>query len=234
LSSSGLTGDFTVATFTGADVTKPAGAVLSQNPAGGAKISQGGTVAVTVNPDEATMPRLVPAPGAGETYSAYLARLQDLGLVGSSTVLTGDTLDPTKGPNEVVRVNPQPGTRVQNGSTVATQVNPPDAAPAPGAAPGSSPAIHSINLTPLQVASPCNVFPFGVPCWVVGALGSASVSGQCPNFSQGLPFGQAVTVDGCVFDPAVSIYKPVMLWASFIGLAWLLFNVATNRGGGDD
>jgi len=216
-----------------ADITKPADAVVSTSPAPGSVVQSGSTVTVTANPGAGTMPKVVPAPTATETYGAYVDRLQLDGLLGTRVVLTDATLDPTRGPGVVTSTTPASGTRVAPGTTVTVRVNP-DSAP-PVASPRTLPALPAINLAPLKAPQVCTTFPFGVPCWVTGALGGFGGSGQCPSFD--VPFtgfgGSDMTVDLCVMQPAVDIFRSLFLIVALLGGAWLFMRAAMGFGGGD-
>jgi hypothetical protein len=226
-------------TFPQTDLEKPADAVLTLNPAGGAAVDTGTSVTVTTNPPPSEYPRMVPSPAAGETYSAYIARLQSLDLVGSVTVLSEANTDTSKGPDEVVRVRPVPGSAVAPGSTVTIEANPSTAPAAGGPTPGpwGVPAIPSLNLEPLSQVTPCTVFPFGVPCWIVGALGGFGGSSNCPSWAfPETSFGGSFPIDLCILNPAVAIFRPLALVVAMFGLAWLFMGAAMGFGGkgGDD
>ena len=238
----GLLTNHVVLSFNGADVTKPANAVISTDPAGGATVEAGSTVTVETNPDTAAMPVAVPAPELGETYATYTARLAELGHTGTITRVDLDeaTMDPTKGPSAVTGTSPTTGTRIAPDAPIRVRVNPPTAPEldAPGLA---MPTIPSIDLSPLSMTTPCNSFPFGVPCWIVGALGGFSGAGNCPEIS--FPFSNTIfgdhdlELDGCVAEPMVAIIRPVIGIAAMLGLAWLFMGAAMGfggKGGSDD
>ncbi len=100
------------------------------------------------------------------------------------------------------------------------------------------PDVPAINFSPLQATSPCTTFPFGVPCWVVGALGGFGGSSNCPSWH--LPLtgfgGGDVPLDLCVMQPAVDIFRGLLLIACTLGLGWLFMGAAMGFGGkgGDD
>jgi len=238
ITSAGLVPARTTLTPAQADIEKPADSVVSTSPASGETADTDSTVTVTANPGTSTMPVLVPSIAAGQTYAQYLADLQARGLVGSSVVLSDALLDPTRGPNAAVRATPEPGTRVAPGTAVEVSTNP-ATAPTPGAGAGSMPDVPAINLEPLSQGTPCTTFPFGVPCWVVGALGGFSGSANCPSWD--FPLGgyfseDGLTLDLCVLQPAVDIFRPLLLVATFLGLGWLFMGAAMGFGGkgGDD
>lgn len=219
-----------VASTEGADLTKPAGAVLDISPAPGSRVDVQTDLAVTTNPD--VMPLVIPAPGSAETYDAYAARLQALGLLGQRVDLSESALDPDRGPNMAVRTSPAVGTRATPNTTVKVYTNP-DSASSPASGPGSwtAPAIPAVNLAPLNVPIGQR-FPFGVPDWILGALGGWDGGGNCPGFSW--PFhdqGTDLDVDFCDLEPAMQIVRPVILILSFLTLAWLFMGASLGFGG---
>jgi hypothetical protein len=82
LRDAGFTGTLTrvYASFDDADVTKPAGAVLSMAPTSGHWVASDGTVTITTNPLVDSMPVAVPAIQPDELYVDYAARVSALGL----------------------------------------------------------------------------------------------------------------------------------------------------------
>jgi hypothetical protein len=122
--------------------------------------------------------------------------------------------------------------------------NPDDAPaedPAPDPAPNSAPdplghpgpdSIPAVDFGPLSVDSGCTKFPFGVPCWVLGALGGWSGAGSCPSFEFPMPnmAGGDVPVDFCTLQPMVDVVRPVVAIGSLIGLAWLFMGAAMGFG----
>jgi hypothetical protein len=234
LQAGGFVGTITHVTLPadGADLTKPAGATVSTEPAPGTKTSPSTTIVVTTNPP--VLPVVVPAPDPGETADAYIARLQGLGLLGRAVVLPDDAPDPSVGPGEIVasRVSPRPGTRAAPGTTVTVTVNP-DTAPDPTPPDPPGPNPPGINLSPLRAASPCSVFPMGVPCWVVDAAQQLSASARAPVFHWTLPGrgsqgtkDATVTVDLSDWSTARDIVHPVLLLAFTIALGIGLFSMS--------
>ena len=116
---------------------QPAGDVIAQQPAAGAKVSAGGLVTLTVSsgPAGATVPDVV-----GEPVSTARRRLQEEGLrVEIARVAS------SKAVGTVIRQSPEAGTDVDDGSVVSLQV----AKPRPTAAPTT---IDVPRLTGLDVS----------------------------------------------------------------------------------
>jgi len=239
LDSAGFTGTRTTVTLdtAGADLTKPAGNVVTTSPAPGTVVRPETAVTVKVNPDP--LPVVVPDVLPGETAPGYTARLQTLGLLGRVVVLSDAAPDPSVGPAEVVgsRTFPRPGTREVPGTTVTVAVNPdtaPDATPKPAPTPDPvpdppGPDPPGINLGPLSAAQPCSVFPMGVPCWVVDAAQQLAATSTAPVFHWTLPggvYGGAVTVDLTSWATARDIVHPVLLLAFAIALGIGLFSMS--------
>jgi len=93
----------------------PAGVVISQVPAAGAKLSPGGTVAVVVS---AGPPRLAVPNVAGRSVSDARAALQAIGL----TPAVEDVVDATAAGGSVLKVQPDAGAQVARGATVTLSV----------------------------------------------------------------------------------------------------------------
>jgi hypothetical protein len=224
-------------TWETADIELAPDTVTKLAPVPSTEVETKSKVVVTTNPAEAEMPLLVPDIGAGETYADYIAKLAPA-WVPTQRELSPEFTDPHKGPGDVTRTAPEPGTRADPATTPAIDVfnNPTDAPPAAGT--WSAPAIPSIDLTPLSgVSIGCNSFPFGVFCWVAAGLTSWGAEGECPSFD--VPFTSEIrsstadlTFDTCTFEPAMEIIRPMLVILSFFGVAWLLSASAMGLGGG--
>lgn len=191
-----------------------------------------------------TTPMAEPAPGVEtvtvpgytgtQTWTEYQSSLADVGLKMQLEVLPDVAADVNSAPNAVLQTYPQPGSSVAKGSTIQVQAN-----PATLTQPGLSfpsedaPAPPGINMEPLKVPLG-QKFPFGVPGWIAGRLGGMGGGSNCPVFTHGLPFDRQLKLDGCTFDGARDIYRPVLVVASFIGLGWMFFGAAFGFGGGRD
>ena len=227
LTQAGHTGTVTVTTLTTAtaDLTKPAGAVVTTSPGANVTASSGATVTLTLNPDP--LPLAIPAPNPGETATAYVARLQQLGLVGQVTTLSDLATDPGFGPSEVVRTNPQPGTRVQNGTQVDVTANPTTAPPATGglsSSCGLTPPTTALNLSPITSLSLGTVFPFSMITVVSNALGDINVASGRPNFTV-TAFGNSVGDLSYLanFDGVFSAIRLALSFGLAIGAAMFLW-----------
>ena len=227
LTEAGHTGTVTetTASTAGADLTKPAGAVITTSPGATVKSAPGATVTLTLNPDP--LPLAVPAPTPGETATAYTQRLQQLGLVGRVTTLTDLATDPGFGPSEVVRTSPQPGTRVQTGTTVDVTVNPTTAPPATSGLSsdcGLTPPSTALNLGPISGLNLGTVFPFSMIPLVVNALGDINVASSRPNFTV-TAFGNQVGDLSYLanFDGVFSAIRLALSFGLTIGAAMFLW-----------
>lgn len=227
LTNAGSTGDVnvTTATFTGADLDKPAGAIITQSPGATVNTSATSTITLTKNPDP--LPVRIPAANPGETATAYTARLQQLGLVGQVTVLSDLATDPGFGPSEVVRTNPDPGTRVQTGTKVDVTANPTTAPPATGglsSSCGLTPPSTALNLGPITSLNLGTVFPFSLVTVVVNALGDINVASARPNFTV-TAFGNSVGDLSYLanFDGVFSAIRLALSFGLTIGAAMFLW-----------
>jgi hypothetical protein len=193
---------------------------------------------------------IIPQPTPNEVYTDYETQLQRVGIKTTPKVVTLDTTneDPTQGPNAVVQVSPAPGTAVQPSTEVTIEANP-DTAPA-GTVAGGAPGAPTIpGITVPSVATPCSVFPFGIPCWLGNQLSAfVSTSPQAPVFDIPLPNVVCSTDPNCRlhidlgnvfgFDTStvMGLVRPVLLAISLIGLVVWLGGMAmggsTGGGGG--
>jgi hypothetical protein len=197
--------------------------VLELKPAPKTHLETGTKVTVTTNPKESGMPLVVPHPESGETYSHYAARLNP-SLEPERYDLEAAFIDPAVGPNGVVNVSPESGTRLNPASkhVVKVATNPADVpAPAGGWTP---PAIPGIDMSPLSGFSPCGVFPFGLFCWVGEAFSQFNTTGVCPGFSApvadtGSDF--EVTLCGETSETIMDYLRPAILLAFTVGLGFL-------------
>jgi hypothetical protein len=197
-------------------------------------INKSALVPATIAPPDPTK-ILVLAPASHETFAQYQTRLAAEGLLGTITRsdLSDAQTDPARGPNEAVRTSPAAGTEVAPSTDVTVYTNP-DSAPDPagGSGPFGAPTIPAIDLSPLNVTAGCTTFPFGVPCWLSGAVGGFGGTGHCPVFDFPLPtYSKHIHVDLCTIQPAVDVVRPVFLIGSLLGLAWLFMGAAMGFGG---
>jgi hypothetical protein len=229
-------------TFATADVTKPADAVLGWTPTG-THVDTATSITVDTNPSTAAMPLLLPAPDARELYTAYAARLAALGLATvTRTDLSDAASDATRGPNEAVRTSPATGTRLLPATAVEVYTNPPGA-PSPPASPWfTPPTVPAVDFAPFAaIPSPCDVFPFGVPCWMASAIDQFAGSPVTPSFSFHFPYGGAgdnTTVNLVMFEPYMGAVRAVTGLTACMGILWLFYGLAfggvAGKGSKDD
>ena len=227
-----------------ADITEPADDVLELDPAKATEVEKGSTVKVTTNPGEEGMPVLVPSPGASETYSEYVAKLNPA-LSPHQHLLGELTYNPSYGPNAVTGTSPSAGTRVNPATSTSldVEVNPATAPNVSSNGGGwSPPAIDPVNLAPLSgLHVGCTSFPFGIFCWLKDGLTSWGPGGACPDLS--LPFvsfgnsaghfdGAELKSSTCGFEPAMEIIRPMLVVLACISLAAMFAYAALGIGGG--
>jgi hypothetical protein len=85
LAAAGFNGTFEYdpATLDGADLSQPAGAVITQPDTAGSTVSLASGLVFTVNPDP--LPVIWPSAETSETYDQYLSRLRAIGWLGTAT-----------------------------------------------------------------------------------------------------------------------------------------------------
>jgi hypothetical protein len=187
-----------------------------------------------------TIPPILP----NELTTHYVNRLQVAGFTAVVThTLTGDTIDLQLGPDAAVSVDPASGSQIAPATAVEVQGNP-DSAPAAGTGPAAptGPALPGIRIPGLR--TPCNVFPFGIPCWLVNQVSPLEGAAVAPVWSVSYPAvigGGSMTIDlahpfGADMNGFMSIFRGVLLVLSFVGLIMWLGGMAlggsTGGGGG--
>jgi hypothetical protein len=229
--------------FQGAYVDKPGSAVIRWSPGPGVEVGTGTVITVVTNPDPELMPLVMPElpEDPNETYQHYVELVEAAGFP-SPAIVVNPTANPGFGPSAVTGAQPQPGSRVdpQSNPTATVNVNPADAPPAAGG------GIASPSLTPLgEVEIPCTKFPFGVFCWIYEGLGGwsgdAACSGDTGALNLNAPFKSnpsgstdtAIPFKLCMFDPAVQVFRPVLLLLAVFCLAWFFSSAAMGLGGSE-
>lgn len=218
--------------------------VITIIPGPGTELEVGSELEVITNPSEEDMPQWVPKPDPGETEEEYRERKLALPFwIPEGEMLSDGTLDPSKGPNEVVRTTPKAGSKLDphpagGTQTVTVTYNPPTA-PEPSATPWSAPSIRGIDFGPLTgIAIGCNKFPFGVFCWIGDGLAGVGSAGSCPTI--GVPMGSSVGLseelvfDLCMFEPAMVVIRPILVLLSALCLAYMFAAAAMGFGGGSN
>ncbi len=259
--SAGWTAAPTVTWLDGSATSTPIGYVVTQDPGRGAQVqTQPSSDPVRIGGAGA----VIPAPLPNEVPSDYETRLEYQGFTTHTVhVLDPETLDPFQEANTVVTTNPAPGSVYDPAAAPSTpvelQVNPasmPATGPAsgPGSGPGTGPAavsqpyIPAGPIDPLGIdfpnfdLSPCNVFPFGIPCWMVHQVSALATTATPPSFTLTVPFVGPWTIDlGNVFGADTSsildVWRPAMLFTITVGfllwLAGLAMSGHTGGGGGE-
>ncbi len=179
-----------------------------------------------------------------ETGTQYKERLEDLyDEVWEVEVKTlpESLIDPTVGPSGASYTVPGEGTVVVLGSKkikVVVEQNP-STAPEPreageGGGESGGPTIPAIKWPSLP--TPCNRFPFGIPCWLVERLGEFATSEETPRFEAHID-GKVMVIDFKVADKLMEIVRGVELVLGIIGAVLLFGRFASSStgssGGGD-
>lgn len=179
----------------------------------------------------------VPAIGAREKYAAYAQRLVDLGLNPVEHTASDTSADPDRGPGEVVRVKPSVGTRVSPGGDVDVYRNPddwPDPDADGGTDPGGGdPNPGTFDFGPFKVPTPCNVFPFGVPCYAVSFVASWGTEREAPHWSFDI-YNSRLDVDFSAVDGLAAVIRAAQLVIAPVLMALLFMKLVNGRGLGED
>jgi len=101
--------------------------------------------------------------------------------------------------------------------------------------PSASPTVPAVDFSPLADLPIGEKFPFAVPAWVAGALGGLGGETGCPGTghtpSAGNIGGASIPLPWCELQPMIDVVRPVFLYASLLGLAWLFAGAAMGFGG---
>ncbi|HEY0392085.1 MAG TPA: hypothetical protein VGC63_10270 [Solirubrobacterales bacterium] len=214
-------------------IEKGAGAVLTLSPSTGAEVKVASKVVVETNPDSEGMPAVVPEPEAHETYAHYIARLSPA-LDPTREIVSDANEDASAGPDAVLQVTPEPGTRADPASTTAVEVqtNPHDAPPVPVESGGCDASVGSIDFSPLNRGLG-NRFPFGLFTWAASWLsewpdGEEAPSWTLPIVPGGVFGGEGVHLHLAFgwLEPYIEPIRIVMLLATFVGIIWFLATAA--------
>jgi hypothetical protein len=203
--------------------------IIDTDPRKGTRVDvEEGDIYIRRNPADVDMPVRVPHIDPGTPREDVEKALGDVDLEPVFSVRPEP--DTRYGPNEVTEtpVEPQPGSIQPRGTPIEVEVNGADA-PVP---PGSTGGGGGIDLSPLSALTPCERFPFGVPCWVNDALGGWSGSGQAPVFDFPMPIGDDLHVDLSVAEPLLTPIRPLLLLSSMLGLGWFFMRLTGGFGGG--
>lgn len=208
--------------------------VLELEPAPETEVEVPSKVTVITNPDEEGMPLVIPAPEAGETYDDYAARLNPA-LEPTQKVVSDANADAELGADAVLATDPSGGSKLPpTGGQVDVYTNPPYMAP--GGAAWEPPEVPGIDLSPFEMVTPCEVFPFGAACWFVEAIEDfALVSGKCPTWD--MEFLGVLSSEHdeqelglCAIAPVVEGVRP---WVFFVGSIFMVLTFAAiARSGG--
>jgi hypothetical protein len=239
LSASGatVTPTYTPGTFTGADVTYPAGSVITQPYPASTSVGKSNALTFQLNPGAADFPTTIPTPLPGETFDAYSARLRSAGFTGTITdhTLSDTDGDPADGPDATIGVRVRLGTdtttttlrrvswpavapRARPDVDVEVDVNPPDYAPVPTPGATGSCICPALNLSPLQGLNAAGKFPFGLLGWLAGGITGTSTS-SAPAFDMTI-VGHTQRVDLASWDPVATTLRALEAFAIGVLVFW--------------
>ncbi len=130
----------------------------------------------------------------------------------------------------------EPGPKyMQEHSPATKEQSEPESPAEPQAPPSSGPTIPAIKLP--EVSTPCNKFPFGIPCWLVARLGEFVTSVKDPKFEPTID-GVKMVIDFKRADELMEIVRAVELVLGTIGVVLLFGRFASSptgsSGGFDD
>ncbi len=184
--------------------------------------------------EESEQGLLLPEPEPDETAEDYNARIKSDGFTDTEIrVRPEDDTNPDVGPDGVAGVAPDPGSKYKPDTDVDVESNPSDAPEPEGkGSPPAGPTVPSIELP--SVPTPCDVFPFGAPCWLYDQLTPLVVTAAAPKFAVKTPFKAELAINLAPYEGIMEVVRPVLVFVSFIGLMWLMVGAAKSGGGGTD
>jgi len=179
----------------------------------------------TVVPNDPATPTTftVLQPQPNETYTDYIARLQDAGWVGTATQITEPTAVDGYGPNAPTRVQyvptgssttttldplnwPNSPPAMHTDTPITIRVNTPTAIP-PGAGGGTC-SCPPVNIDPLKAITVGTSFPFGAFTWFQTMMGSPTATNL--DFTLHLPIGDTdVNTQSTWWEDNRDTYYPI-------------------------
>lgn len=248
----GFTATPTVTWDNGASTNTPVGNVITVSPAQGMDASMPADTPIAIDGAGLVVP--APAANEVYTqYQTELVQGGFPGGANATiTVLDPFSLDPFQGANSVVTVSPAPGhvldPSAAPGQAFKLSVNP-DPMPYTGTGTGTTggtqtggttcidptacatadpftgPTIDPNKIEFPNVPTPCNVFPFGVPCWLYQQVQQFNAAPVAPSGTITTPYGNISidlsNVDGVDFGQVMAYARPIMLFMCFAG--WVLW-----------
>jgi len=189
---------------------------------------------IITNPAPDLMPTRVLAPLPHETGDAYVQRLQAKGLLGRVMVVSDAETDLDLGPNEVIVVAPEPGTRVRTGTEVVIRTNP-SSAPAPGPGPagqcGLTPPLSAFDLSPITSTGLGSKVPFSLVPFVGTSISGLATPGAAPNVTVRV-FGATADLSFLEnFSDVIGLFRLVETILLWVGVAWFLYGRTIGKAG---
>lgn len=182
------------------------------------------------NPINPEIPQIKP----NEVYTEYKTELETNGFTNiEEHVLPETYIDPNTGPEGVVSVSPNPGTRAEPSTKVDVNVNP-DNAPVPAEPPGGIPPVTPPGIHFPELHLLCTTMPFGVPCWLVKQLEAFSGASAPPVWSIGpISFSGHEIPEAKIhlshLEGVMEVVRPFMVLFGTIGIVLLFYRIFTGK-----
>jgi hypothetical protein len=237
---------FIVHTLPATEVWKPAGSgnVVETSPSPEEEVEVSAPVEIVANPEYVE----VPAPLPLELYTHYIARLHELGFA-STTATPDESTEPLASPRSVVKVEPEVGTVVETALRPATPIDVhfmPEGSEATrereeretkekggagegGGLPFDPPGLPNVVFP--SVPTPCDKFPFAVPCWFVDELKQLVVAGTAPKVTFHV-LGDPLNLNLAFGEPLMEILRPLFAFFAVIGAVMFFHRHSGHAGGG--
>lgn len=181
----------------------------------------------------------IPPPEKNELGTTYKTELETLGFEDvQERELPEAYINPEVGPEDVARVEPEPGHKEKPSAEISVEVNPKDAPePGEGSSKIGAPTLPGLKLPKLALL--CTTVPFGIPCWIVKQVEAFSATSEAPVWSIGPFHTAAFTIPEAKIhlseiEPVMEKIRPWMKLFGVIGIVVFFFTVFTGKrlGGG--
>lgn len=194
--------------------------------------------------EEEKKPLTIPLWLPNESGTAYKKKVEEAGFTSPTPeeyTVPEAAANPNVGPEDVVVVTPNEGTRAAPTTQVRIGVNPKNVTGpksggekepvGPGETGGkqAGPSVPEIKWP--HVATPCNVFPFGVPCWFADMMKSLILPMEAPKFSFEI-LGKPVVINLAAGESGAEIIRPALVFVSLAGILFFYFSFAGKGGPG--
>lgn len=213
------------------------GNVVTTSPSPGTETQISTPVEIQVNPERTIE---LPVPQPNELATTYRTTVETAGFPNVTVQVLPEGspyTNPYVGPEGVAHVTPQPGQLYAPATTDVNILENPVNAPAalPGGPPGPLKFLDPPGIKFPELRTPCNVFPFGVPCWFAEQVDSFVATRRPPEASVTFPIVNATMhLKFSEVEGTMEIVRLVEGVVSCIGIVLLFGRFASSSAGSSD